>query len=148
MSKVKLVKQLFSKNEAKAVASFEREKACKEGRSVKKVEVIKAKDLYKVNKRLFEEIGNPWDEHYVVVVFYSKKDENVNEVEKVGDKLIPIETERVNVKVNQRSFTVIKYTSTVKNGKVIKRIERYVVLVGKVKENIRVHLYNSYALAA
>ncbi len=141
MATIKVVKQLFTKTEAKAVAIFEREQARKNGRSFKKVDIVWAMELYRSNEKMFSKIGKPWDEHYMVVVYYSKKDELVNDVEVLSENEITVKPERMNVTVNLRTFTVIKYISKKVNEKEVLVIERYVVLDEQVKQNKIIGLY-------
>lgn len=136
MQALKIVKQLFTKTEAKAVAIFEREQARKNRRSFKKVDIVWAIELYRANPGLFGKMGKPLDEHYVVVVYYSNKDANTNYVENgKEEKMVPMKPTRRNVIVNLRTFTVIKYVSKIVKDEIVKVIERYIVLDGEVKQN-------------
>ncbi|MCB0539353.1 MAG: hypothetical protein KDE33_17695 [Bacteroidetes bacterium] len=148
MEKIKVIKQLFSKTEAKAVAKYHRQKARRDGRSLKKVEVVSALKLYRCNKGLFSEIGKPWYEHFMVVVYYSKKDEAIRKEDKPCTKVISVAVDRENVTVNLRSFTVIRYVSKIVKGELIKVIERYVVSDEVVKQNKVIPLYSSYSIAS
>lgn len=136
MATLKIVKQLFTKTEAKAVAIFEREQARKNGRSFKKVDIVWAIELYRANPGLFGKMGKPLDEHYVVVVYYSKKDAISNNTENGKEgKIVLMQTKRSNVIVNLRTFTVIKYVSRMVKDEIVRVIERYIVLDGEVKQN-------------
>ena len=141
MATIKLVRQLFSKTEATAVAIFEREQARKNGRSFKTVDIVWAIELYRANPGMFGKMGKPLDEHFVVIVFYSKKDELANDVEVLSENEITVKPERENVTVNLRTFTVIKYVSKKVNEKEVLVIERYVVLDEQVKQNKIIGLY-------
>ena len=148
MATIKVIKQLFSKTEAKAVAIFEREQARKNGRSFKKVEVVRAIELYISNEKMFSEIGKPWDEHFIVVIYYSKKENTVRNENISCKKVIPVVVERENVSVNLKSFTVIRYVSHIIKGEILMIVERYVVTDDRVKKNKLNQLYSSYSMAA
>lgn len=135
MQKLKVVKQLFTMTEAIAVAIFEREQARKKGRSFRKVDIVWAIELYRANPGMFGKMGKPLDEHFVVIVYYSKKDENVIDNSGNNEKTISVKTKRSNVIVNLRTFTVIKYVSRMIKDEIVKVIERYIVLDGEVKQN-------------
>lgn len=148
MQKLKVVKQLFTMTEAKAVAIFEREQARKNGRSFKKVDIVWAIELYRANPGMFGKMGKPLDEHFVVIVFYSKKDELANDVEVLNENEITVKPERENVTVNLRTFTVIKYVSKKVNEKEVLVIERYVILDEQVKQNKIIGLYPNKSKAS
>lgn len=135
MQKLKVVKQLFTMTDAKAVAIFEREQARKNGRSFRKVDIVWAIELYRANPGMFGKMGKPLDEHFVVIVYYSKKDENVKDNSGNNEKTISVKTKRSNVIVNLRTFTVIKYVSRMIKDEIVIVIERYIVLDGEVKQN-------------
>lgn len=135
MATIKVIKQLFTKTEATAVAIFERAQARKAGRSFKKVEIVWALNLYRQNKAMFQETGKPWDHHYVVVIYYSQKDHSRTKEEKKSNKLIPFNPTRRKVTVNLRTFTVIKYVSPFVKEGMVKTFERYSVLDEEVKQN-------------
>lgn len=148
MENIKIIKQLFSKTEAKAVAVFEREQARKKGKSFKKVEVVRAIELYRSNEKMFSEIGKPWDEHFMVVVYYSKKENTERNKNISCKKVIPVDVERENVTVNLKSFTVIRYVSQIIKGEILMVVERFVVTDDRVKKNEVIQLYSSYSMAA
>lgn len=135
MATIKVVKQLFSMTEAKAVAIFEREQARKNERSFKKVDIVWAIELYRANPGMFGKMGKPLDEHFVVIVYYSKKDKSVKENKCINGNTISMKTKRSNVIVNLRTFTVIKYVSRLIKDEIVKVIERYIVLDGEVTQN-------------
>lgn len=145
MSYIKLIKQLFSKTEAKAVTIFERQQGKKSGRSIKKVEVVSALALYKINEKMFDEIGKPWDEDFMVIVYYSKKDATIRKEDKTCKKVVRVDVERGNVKVNSKSFTVFKYTNVYRKRQLVRIIERFVVLSVCIKRNKVIPLINSYS---
>lgn len=148
MQKLKVVKQLFTMTEAKAVAIFEREQARKNGRSFKKVDIVWAIGLYRANPGMFGKMGKPLDEHFVVIVYYSKKYESANGVEVLNENEIKVKPERENVIVNLRSFTVIKYVSKIVNGNEVIVIERYVVQDEQIKQNRIIGLYPNQSKAS
>lgn len=135
MAAIKLIKQLFTMMDAKAVAIFEREQACKNGRSFKKVDIVWAIELYMANPSMFGKMGKPLDEHFVVIVYYSKKDKNVKENRFNNEKTISMKTKRSKVIVDLKTFTVIKYVSRVVKDEIVKVIERYVVSDKEIKQN-------------